>query len=88
MKEQTVGTLVKAARLKKGLKLEQAAKKVGISPSYFRHLEYDAKVRLSDELMEKLIKKMQVSGQIRKLQAGYNKRAYLYYRNYRRKNAA
>lgn len=73
--KSTVGLLIRKARESRDLTREQAAKKIGISKGYLAILENDGHVRLSDDLIGKLVTKLGVKKQILKLQPAHNAKA-------------
>lgn len=56
MKRITVGSVIKKARESKQLDREKLAKKLNITSGYLGHLERDGAVRLSGDLIGRLIK--------------------------------
>lgn len=70
----TVGNMIKNARIRNNLDRAEAAKKLKITTSYIAHLERDDPVRLSDGLIDKLVEKIGVTKNIKRLQNKHNKR--------------
>lgn len=50
------GKLAREVRDAKGLTIEQMAKRLDVSESFMRHIEYNPKTILSDRVLERLLK--------------------------------
>lgn len=67
-----IGVYIRTARERLDITQAQAAKKVGLSASYFGMLERSFPVHLSDDLINRMVKKLGVSRAISKHQAEHN----------------
>lgn len=79
-----IGSRIRAARLKKDMTPQEAARALGISVAYLGFLERSRPDYLSDELLIKLVAKLEVpKTPLKRLQSQHNALACGYYRAYR-----
>lgn len=75
-----LGSMIQEAREKQNLKREELAKKLAVSVSYVRHLEYENyAARFSDDLMTRVIRTLNLPlAKAAQLAATHNRRVAKY----------
>ena len=86
MKNRTIGTIVKSARILRTLSLHDLAKRVKVTPGYISHIERDDPVHLSERLAKCLEKELKITARrITNLMWQHNVHALRYDRTRRKK---